>query len=368
MLRARRGFTLIELLVVIAIIAVLISLLLPAVQQAREAARRTQCKNNLKQIGLALHNYHDSFDSFPPAFILGIQFGGSSIDGVNYVQSWASAILPNIDQANLTNALIAAGGIARAPASLTGTPIQTFLCPSTPRSTNVGTITFPAGATFEGARISRNLTMTSGLSDYICFEDLTGALDNLAYAPGSNPPNGNKDGALTAYMFTGDTPVGQVMLSVGDTTNNKIRDVLDGTSNTILIAEYAGRERLYANGKPVTGSTSWPASGLACVSEAQCVSQMLGANGWAFHTIGEARANGAPYAGTIPVDGEGPCAINCANPFYLSLEIAGMYSFHTGIAHGLMADGSVKAVGQNIGMPVFGGLFTKAGGEVFSFE
>jgi len=367
MLRARRGFTLIELLVVIAIIAVLISLLLPAVQQAREAARRTQCKNNLKQIGLALHNYHDSFDSFPDAFILGIRFGGSTIDGVNYVQTWASAILPSIDQANLSNALTAAGGIARAPASLTSTVIPTFLCPSTPRSSSVGTITFPAGASFEGASISTTLTMTSGLSDYIIFEDLTGTLDDLAYAPTGNPPSGNKDGAMGAYAFTGDTPVGQMLLSGGE-THNKLRDITDGSSNTILVAEYAGREKLYANGKPVSGSRSWPASGLACVTEAQCVSQMLGANGWAFHTIGEARANGAPFSGTIPVDGQGPCAINCANPFYLSLEVAGMYSFHTGIAHALLADGSVRSVGQNIGMPVFGGLLTKAGGEVFSLE
>src|SRR5688572_16070808 len=74
MSRARRGFTLIELLVVIAIIAILIALLLPAVQQAREAARRTQCRNNLHNIGLALHNYHDSHRSFPFAYMVGSDF------------------------------------------------------------------------------------------------------------------------------------------------------------------------------------------------------------------------------------------------------------------------------------------------------
>lgn len=97
----RRGFTLIELLVVIAIIAVLIALLLPAVQQAREAARRTQCKNNLKQIGLALHNYHDAHDCFPPGQIRG--WNGSFDSGNGF--AWGALILPFMDQANLYNLL-----------------------------------------------------------------------------------------------------------------------------------------------------------------------------------------------------------------------------------------------------------------------
>lgn len=88
--RQRRGFTLIELLVVIAIIAVLVALLLPAVQQAREAARRSQCKNNLKQLGLALHNYHDTMTVFPPG-------------GVSYGPSWLTMILPYLDQATAYN-------------------------------------------------------------------------------------------------------------------------------------------------------------------------------------------------------------------------------------------------------------------------
>ncbi|MCB1129315.1 MAG: DUF1559 domain-containing protein, partial [Verrucomicrobiae bacterium] len=91
----RRGFTLIELLVVIAIIAILIALLLPAVQQAREAARRTECKNKLKQLGLALHNYHDTFRAFPAAFYRGTTTSPG--------WGWGTMILPYIDQAPLYN-------------------------------------------------------------------------------------------------------------------------------------------------------------------------------------------------------------------------------------------------------------------------
>jgi prepilin-type N-terminal cleavage/methylation domain-containing protein len=101
-LSRRRGFTLIELLVVIAIIAVLIALLLPAVQQAREAARRTQCRNNLKQLGLAMHNYHDAFNSLPPDAIYGyLPPGGSTY--LPFHHTWISFILPYVDQVNLHN-------------------------------------------------------------------------------------------------------------------------------------------------------------------------------------------------------------------------------------------------------------------------
>jgi prepilin-type N-terminal cleavage/methylation domain-containing protein len=100
----RHGFTLVELLVVIAIIAVLVALLLPAVQQAREAARRTSCRNNLKQIGLALHNYISSFVSFPPGSTSVIDYGVWSSNPSQYhLHSWASLILPNLDQTNLYN-------------------------------------------------------------------------------------------------------------------------------------------------------------------------------------------------------------------------------------------------------------------------
>jgi prepilin-type N-terminal cleavage/methylation domain-containing protein len=101
---SRRGFTLIELLVVIAIIAILIALLLPAVQQAREAARRTQCKNNLHNIGLALHNYHDQFTMFPPAAIEGSETCSQGWIHGNRT-SWRAMILPQFDQAPLYNSI-----------------------------------------------------------------------------------------------------------------------------------------------------------------------------------------------------------------------------------------------------------------------
>ena len=103
-MKPKRGFTLIELLVVIAIIAVLIALLLPAVQSARRAARRTQCVNNLKQMGLALHNYHDSMSIFPPAYIAASKF----IDGETDTSpgwSWATMILPQFEQSPLYSSI-----------------------------------------------------------------------------------------------------------------------------------------------------------------------------------------------------------------------------------------------------------------------
>src|SRR5213592_7905 len=104
-MKSRRpaGFTLIELLVVIAIIAVLVALLLPAVQQAREAARRSQCKNNLKQLGLAFYNYHESFNMFPINFAVRGGGGGQAIADTGH--SWLTMLLPSVDQAPLYNSI-----------------------------------------------------------------------------------------------------------------------------------------------------------------------------------------------------------------------------------------------------------------------
>ena len=127
MKRRIRGFTLIELLVVIAIIAILIALLLPAVQQAREAARRTQCKNNMKQLGLALHNYHDVYDMFPINWQSSTVWSGWNENSVG--QGWMVRILPYVEQATLYKK-VDMGRPERENRDISTTRIQAYICPS----------------------------------------------------------------------------------------------------------------------------------------------------------------------------------------------------------------------------------------------
>jgi prepilin-type N-terminal cleavage/methylation domain-containing protein len=201
MLRPRsRGFTLIELLVVIAIIAVLVALLLPAVQQAREAARRSQCKNNLKQIGLALHNYHDSIGVFP--------FGRSA--SLGHVTE--TMLLPYLDQAPLYNTFNFLTGFNSSPnwnASVTRIPA--YLCPS--------------NIQIEGV-------------------DWTGGTSPVT---GANP---KEDSARTHYEGISDSGIGRAAGSVVVSNGNGmfywqsrvgIRDIIDGASNTLAFCEIIGR-------------------------------------------------------------------------------------------------------------------------------
>lgn len=191
--RRIRGFTLIELLVVIAIIAILIALLLPAVQQAREAARRTQCKNNLKQLGLALHNYHDVYTMFPPSPICGplVSPGGAK-------QTWHGwsglvTLLPYFEQANLYQQAdldIGWDNNAVGNRAVSRTKIQSLLCPSDPGS----------GATYSAAMSPTSYGFSAG--------------------PVSSWSVGSRRQGLVSFR-----------------TGCRIRDMVDGTSNTIAMGE-----------------------------------------------------------------------------------------------------------------------------------
>jgi len=200
----RHGFTLIELLVVIAIIAVLIALLLPAVQQAREAARRSQCKNNLKQIGLALHNYHDAHRVLPPSDISEDAFNTSSRCARNSL-SWMVQLMPYLDQATMFHALLEANafndcwrnisavttGAGTTPA-YAKTPIDVFMCPSDPsapmnasmgdyaKSNYVGVSGSPYRPTISGTTVT-NPTGTFYVNARISFKNITDGLSNTAF-------------------------------------------------------------------------------------------------------------------------------------------------------------------------------------------
>jgi prepilin-type N-terminal cleavage/methylation domain-containing protein/prepilin-type processing-associated H-X9-DG protein len=206
-MKTRRGFTMIELLVVIAIIAVLIALLLPAVQAAREAARRASCINNLKQMGIALHNYHDALSVFPPGYIAASRF----IDGETDVApgwSWATMLLPQLDQAPLY-ASINVYLPVQAPANTTATQtlLSAFLCPS------------------DQLPPSRTFAVTDGLGNTVA----TVAPSSYAACTGSDAADValglNNDGSGNGLFYRN--------------SGVAIAAVTDGTSQTVALLERA---------------------------------------------------------------------------------------------------------------------------------
>ncbi|MDX1967040.1 MAG: DUF1559 domain-containing protein [Planctomycetaceae bacterium] len=229
----RRGFTLIELLVVIAIIAVLIALLLPAVQQAREAARRTQCRNNLKQLGLALHNYHDNYLMFPPANV------ASSVGG--WGVSWYIRILPYLDQSPLYSNLTFSGphhgwtgstagsagpeGTANG-AVMAGIKLNFALCPSSPL------------APIRDAGIHQ---ITD--AQYMA---IMGATDGNGF---TNPPSRVAQccGCCGGQQGTGTLTVGGMFNVLRP---RAIKDCTDGTTNVMMVGEHSNFIR-DVNGNPV---------------------------------------------------------------------------------------------------------------------
>ena len=236
--RIRTGFTLIELLVVIAIIAVLMALLLPAVQQAREAARLTQCRNNLKQLGLALHNYESTNQVFPPSCILNPYLDGTAY-GISYGDTyrvgppgfaWGVSILPFVEQANLYN-LFDTNLPCWAPANSVAakTKVSVFLCPSATGGSDGFEIQQ------QGADNRHGVAMTRSDGSTIFF-----AHSHYVTNAGQNQPWGR----ATAYCYDFDLPE-PVPGAPDDVINGpfypnshtRIADVTDGLSNTVFLGE-----------------------------------------------------------------------------------------------------------------------------------
>lgn len=304
----RRGFTLIELLVVIAIIAVLIALLLPAVQQAREAARRTQCRNHLKQLGLAIHNYESAFGMLPINRYG--DYGYSSFWNYafedSYSWSWLATILPYIDQTPLWNqANIPNVRLMDSPQI--ATPIAAFLCPSD--STN--------GARNERSHYLRNNPLV-GLTNY---KGVQGA--NFCWGDWPNPGTG---GHSCEPWEDGDGPI----YPLNWTRPLRWQRFTDGMSATLMVGE-----SVYDPAAPGPNNYglgwAWAHSVEACALAAM--------------PINAKRPNGTPYA---PTDWTGK---------------NGFHSRHTGGAQFALADGSVRFLSENMALGLYRALATVAGGE-----
>ncbi len=323
----RRGFTLIELLVVIAIIAVLIGLLLPAVQAAREAARRAQCVNNLKQITLALHNYHDTVGSFPPGGMTDPNWGPAST-----WWSWASFILPQIENVPLYNSINYAHDIAHAAnlSTVYQGLVTSFLCPSDD-SFKVFNDRYWASGTLL-------TTVVSGApSNYVgCWGDhkMDTPFDYLSGEPGG-PNYGCKN------TFRG---------MLGQCSNGAvagIRDTTDGTSNTMFIGEnspnYCGA-LVWANGDAMLATTIIPLNWLTNYKD------------------GQREPNGDLCDRTKTYTNS---SFHCYRNQAFNLAFK---SKHPGGCNVSFVDGSVKFLKQTINNRVYIALGTRAQGEVVSAD
>lgn len=338
----RVGFTLIELLVVIAIIAVLIALLLPAVQQAREAARRSQCKNNLKQIGLALHNYHDTHTCLPMMRNLG-PFSQYNATG------WIG-LLPNLDQAPLYMAIGDAHNTSVYSWTTTFAPFQTvipvFQCPSDATAGSASGI---------GSVTTRSYRMSVG--------------DTINNNYGNHTP-GVANGCFVRGLF-------------GALSSTRIRDITDGSSNTVAMSE-----RVIGRIGDNRNARSWVAQGISGYDVNPSVCRVLATGG--LYAAGQAVMR--QDFTNMWTDGSVHCAAFCTvlppnsascghSTNYVAYELVSATSYHTGGVHVLMADGAVRFVSDNINSGtmtaanvtsgpspygVWGALGSRDGGEVVS--
>jgi len=303
-----RAFTLIELLVVIAVIAILIALLLPAVQQAREAARRTECKNRLKQLTLAMHTYHDQHQLFPPGAI-GTVLASNALDTFQEAQngtgyhgtSWILQILPMIDAAPLFDAWNFSTSVT-GNIGVANRDIPMLYCPTRRTTTTNGTLLLP--------------NFTKGGTDYGgCIGGVNLAVDNV-----TNHPMHYRDASGNwSYPYPGQWGI------LHGNSSISLPNIKDGASSTILLGEMQRLTGSAANARSIDG---WGLGGTATLFDTDADSD--------------------------------PSKPGMNNGFYQSPGSA-----HEGGAHFSMADGSVRFIQTNVSRAVFDAIGSFRGGEPY---
>ena len=332
-----RAFTLVELLVVIAIIGILIGMLLPAVQQVREAARRISCSNNMRQLGLAVLNYESARQSLPGSLLVevGPAPGSPGQPGFPYpgiAHSWVAQLLPNLEQASLSSQYDTNFPWFSSPDIIPGTPdnqavirnqLPILMCPSTPAANPDGVSgQFTLGATFPFFGIAP--------TDYApCSSINAPAHTYLGYEQRGDFQ------WLSALVPVFKGP-GVATLGVSQSKAMKIGGIRDGTSNTILLCETAGRPTLYIGSQPQDEQITY--------------------GGWGHHE-NYYGLDGA-VAGTRDLPGD--CVINCHND-------GETYAFHPGGATHGFTDGSVHFLSETTAPRVYAALIT-ANGESSTAE
>ncbi len=344
----RSAFTLVELLVVIAIIGVLVALLLPAIQAARESARRTSCNNNLKNLGIAVLNFNDTQRKLPTS-----NRASGATNAPRY--AWCTLMLPYFEEQNTFDqydfksnwskpTAVPENGKPRPNFEVVGQRLAVFECPSVP----------------DDDRLDGDPQWwTQGLPDWVGSR----CAAPTDYAPISQVETRLADPALGLVDDTADK-TGMLLRN----TNASLRQVTDGTSHTILLAESAGRPRVYRGGVRIGDLPDHRVNG----------------GGWC-RPASEYGLDGFDEAtGKSP----GPCAVNCTNgediyditsgssnsmgsfpyPFYGSNGTSETYAFHPSGANHLFGDGSVHLLNEDIEIRTYARLVTRKGGETISAD
>lgn len=351
----RHGFTLIELLVVIAIIAVLVAILLPAVQQAREAARRSQCRNNLKQIGIALASYHEAHEGFPAGFYSAhaSTSGEAAAVGADPVYwnaapgwGWSTMLLPYLDQANIYESLTLTQPVwDAAHADAVQTKISTFLCPSSAGDEEA----FTVQDEFGDPLVIANRQVRMGRSHYVashgqesCWGEECGQSGNGHTLCGSIDCDAAGWKTVNVHGHASNVADGPFYRNA----NTRYRDMTDGPSNIICIGEHS-----------------------SSLSEKTWVGVVPGAF---THPRFASPANGPDAAATLMLVHSGPSGgelditgLPIIHPVnFPTFHVGQMYSDHIGGGNVLFADGSVRFIGESIDLYVFAALSSMGENEL----